>query len=72
MGRAVREGLSEQDMFDLSPGCRALEREHAGLWEQQGQRPYGRKEFDNLGARGRSSNGQRGWQDRSWKAVQAW
>lgn len=34
-----------------------LEEECVRLWEQQGQRPYGRKEFDNLENQSRKSEG---------------
>ena len=34
--------------LELSSRCRAAEKEQAGLWEQQGQRPNGRKESGKL------------------------
>ena len=40
--------LSEEESLELSLGFRVPEKEQARLWEQQGQKPSGRKEPGNL------------------------
>lgn len=49
-------GLSEEETLEVSPGCKALEKEHVGLREQQGQKPMAQTSLATLrheaGARG--------------------